>query len=199
MIAVPAALAQSTRSTARPKPFAEVSASAQRLRDSLAVRVAAPVSAAPSLLLPASAEQEAVLRDSLLALARSQLGTRYRFGAQSPGKAFDCSGLVRFVLSALRLDLPRTAARQALAGQRVDRDTTQLRPGDLLTFGRGQRVTHIGIYVGEGRFIHASSAKRSVVESTLGRGSWYLRHWLGARRVLASAESLSSAATQPHQ
>ena len=76
---------------------------------------------APALLLPASTEHEAVLRDSLLAIARSQLGTRYRLGAESPGKAFDCSGLVRIVLSALRLDLPHTAATQALAGQAMRR------------------------------------------------------------------------------
>lgn len=191
------AQAQSAGTTPQPKPFAELSASAQRLRDSLLVRVAGV--AAPSLLVPVSAEQEAALRDSVLAIARSQLGARYRLGAQSPGRAFDCSGLVRFVLSALRLDLPRTAASQALAGEAVERDTAQLRPGDLLTFGRGRRVTHIGIYVGEGRFIHASSAGQRVLESTLRSGSWYVRHWLGARRVVASAESVSSAAIQPHQ
>jgi cell wall-associated NlpC family hydrolase len=84
--------------------------------------------------------------------------------------------------------LPRTAATQALAGRALERDTAQLRPGDLLTFGRGQRVTHIGIYAGRGRFIHASSAGRSVVESLLRPGNWYARHWLGARRIVAEAD-----------
>lgn len=191
--------AQGTRATPRPRPFTELSASAQRLRDSLAARVGAAVAATPILIRPASAEHEAVLRDSLLAVARSQLGTRYRLGAESPGKAFDCSGLVRFVVSALRFDLPRTAATQALTGRAVERDTAQLRPGDLLTFGRGRRVTHIGIYVGEGRFIHASSAQRRVIESTLRRGSWYARNWLGVRRLLAAADSATAVDAQPHQ
>lgn len=193
------ARAQESRVIPRSKPFAEMSASARRLRDSLVERAGAVVAAAPALLRPASVAHEALLRDSVLAVARSQLGTRYQLGAQSPGKAFDCSGLVRFVLAALRLELPRTAATQALAGQSVERDTAQLRPGDLLTFGRGRRVTHIGIYVGGGRFIHASSSQRRVVESTLRNGSWYVRNWLGARRVLASADSASSASVQPQQ
>jgi cell wall-associated NlpC family hydrolase len=67
----------------------------------------------------------------------------------------------------------------------VPRDSAQLLPGDLLTFGRGKRITHIGIYVGNGRYVHASSRKRTVVEVPLPRvsgrgGQW----WRGARRIL---------------
>lgn len=183
----PAVRAQGASEVARPRAFAELSASAQRVRDSVRARVASRL--ADVLVRPGSVEQEARLRDSLVAAARAQLGTRYRLGAQHPGGAFDCSGLVRFVLSALHLDLPRTARDQALAGQPIARDTAQLRPGDLLTFGTG-RVTHIGIYVGDGRFIHASSSRRQVVESYLGaRGSWFARNWLGVRRVVAAADA----------
>lgn len=174
----------------RPKPFARISESAQRVRDSVALRLGAALTI-PSLLLPVSAEHEAVLRDSITAAARAQLGARYRYGAESPQRGFDCSGLVRFVLAALRIDLPRTARTQALAGVAVDKDTTQLRPGDLLTFGRGKRVTHIGIYVGEGRFIHASTSKRRVVESALTERGWFGRHWLGVRRVVATTDATS--------
>jgi cell wall-associated NlpC family hydrolase len=183
--------AQRDEEASQARPFSALSESARRLGDSLAARLGSAMAAGAAPIQPASAEHEALLRDSLLAIARSQLGTRYRLGAQNPGRAFDCSGFVRFVLSVLQLELPRTAATQALVGQPVERDTARLRPGDLLTFGRGRHVTHIGIYVGAGRFIHASSAGRSVIESLLSRGNWYSRHWLGARRVVATAEPAS--------
>ena len=104
------------------------------------------------------------LRDSLVAVARAQIGTRYVFGGTSP-KGFDCSGLVRYVMSALKVELPRTAAQQARIGDEVSTDPSRLRPGDLLTFGkRGQRgVSHIGIYVGQGRYVHASSVAGRVM------------------------------------
>jgi cell wall-associated NlpC family hydrolase len=90
-----------------------------------------------------------------------------------------------------RLSLPRTANSQSFAGQAVPRDVAMLRPGDLLTFGKGKRVTHIGIYVGDGRLVHASTGKRRVVETTIGEAtSWFSRHWLGARRLLATADTL---------
>jgi cell wall-associated NlpC family hydrolase len=97
---------------------------------------------------------------------------------------------VKFVLSLLQLELPRTARGQSLVGMPVERDTARLRPGDLVTFGPGKRVTHIGIYVGDGRIVHASVGQRAVVEATMtSRGSWFARHWLGARRLLALADS----------
>jgi hypothetical protein len=115
--------------------------------------VARPVDAAPSASF--GAPGQALLRDSLVARARAQLGRRYVLGGESPERGFDCSGLVRYVLAALHLPLPRTAAQQARAGEMVPKDTARLRPGDLLTFGRGTRVTHIGIYVGNGKMLHA--------------------------------------------
>src|SRR5579862_7181757 len=99
------------------------------------------------------------LRDSIVAVVRAQLGRKYRRGGESPEHGFDCSGLVHYVMSALKIDLPRTAKDQAKVGMRLPRDSTQLLPGDLLTFGFDKKgVSHIGIYVGDGRFVHASSA-----------------------------------------
>ena len=115
------------------------------------------------------------MRDSVVVLARSQIGTRYRFGGTTPKGGFDCSGFVRYVLGALKVALPRTAAQQATIGADVPKDTTRLRPGDLLTFGRGDRVTHIGIYVGDGRYVHASPKAGRVIETSLdanGRRRW---------------------------
>ena len=127
------------------------------------------------------------VRDSLVALARAQLGRRYRHGGESPARGFDCSGLVAYVLATLHLTIPRTAAQQATTGSEVVKDTAQLRPGDLLTFGRGKRITHIGIYVGNGRFVHASSRAGRVVESNLFRApAPGIKPWRGVRRLVAA-------------
>lgn len=122
--------------------------------------------------------------DSAVALARGQLGRRYIYGAEGK-RGFDCSGLVRYVLRSLSIDAPRTAHLQAKLGASVPLDTAHLRPGDLLTFGTRTRVTHIGIYVGNGRFVHASSGAGRVVERPLlRRPARGIKPWIGARRVL---------------
>ena len=132
------------------------------------------------------------MRDSIVVVARSQIGTRYRFGGTSPTSGFDCSGFVRYVLGALKLALPRTAAEQAAFGAKVPKDTTRLRPGDLLTFGRGGRVTHIGIYVGDGRYVHASPTAGRVIETSLARSeSPLVKIWRGGRRLLADRDWLA--------
>lgn len=106
------------------------------------------------------------LTDSLVKRAREQLGRRYRYAAASPERGFDCSGLVKYVLSAVGVNLPHSAAQIARRGESVSADTTELRPGDLLMFGRGrsQRISHVGIYVGDGKMIHASTSRRRVIE-----------------------------------
>ena len=139
-------------------------------------------------------ESAASLRDSLVAFARAQLGKRYVRGGQSPEKGFDCSGLVKYVMAAFRLDLPRTARLQAKTGVALGRDTTVLRPGDLLTFGRNKEgVSHIGIYIGDGRFIHASSVAGRVIESRVNRPpSKLIKPWKGSRRVIAVDDSAAA-------
>lgn len=125
------------------------------------------------------------MRDSVVAVARSQIGTRYRFGGTTPTGGFDCSGFVRYVLSAFKVALPRTAAQQAAIGADVPKDTTRLQPGDLLTFGKGKLITHIGIYVGDGRYVHASPKAGRVIETSLGRTeSPLVKIWRGGRRLL---------------
>jgi cell wall-associated NlpC family hydrolase len=139
------------------------------------------------------------LRDSLVALARAQVGRRYVFGGETPERGFDCSGLVQYLLAAFDAKVPRTAAQQARAGARLGRDTTRLRPGDLLTFGRGARASHIGIYVGDGRFVHASSKAGRVIESPLNRPpAKGIKPWRDARRVLALEDSLGADSTAIH-
>jgi len=140
------------------------------------------------------------MRDSVVVLARAQIGKRYRFGGTTPRGGFDCSGLVRYVLGALQIALPRTAAQQAAVGADVPKDTTSLRPGDLLTFGKGSRVTHIGIYVGDGRYVHASPKAGRVIETSLARTtSPLVKIWRGGRRLLADATGApdSTSSTTP--
>jgi len=127
-------------------------------------------------------------RDSLVRAARSQVGARYRLGAMQPGLAFDCSGLVRWVAGLFKAELPRTASQQALLGVEVPKDTAQLLPGDFLYFGSRRHITHIGIYVGGGKYIHAARPGKGVIESDLARTK--ATFWQGARRLFIDADSL---------
>jgi cell wall-associated NlpC family hydrolase len=147
----------------------------------------------PTIALP---QMTLGVRDSVARVSRAQLGTRYRLGAIQPGRRFDCSGLVQYVMSVFHVLLPRTAAEQARLGVAVPRDTAQLLPGDILTFGRGKRITHVGIYVGDGRYVHASSRKRTVVEVPLPEpGTRQGRLWRGVRRVLMEAQATDAGST----
>jgi len=156
----------------------------------LAASLLVPLSQSQAQDKPFAAMSHTLLagRDSLVRLAREQVGLRYRLGAVRPGLAFDCSGLVKWLLAAFDFQIPRTAAQQARVGVAVPRDTAKLLPGDLLFFGRGTRVTHIGIYVGEGKYIHAANRRKGVIESEIGRASpaW----WKGVRRVLFDPDSV---------
>ena len=144
----------------------------------------------PFQAMSASAES---MRDSIVAFARAQLGRKYVRGGETPEKGFDCSGLVKYIMAAFHLDVPRTARQQATTGLALTRDTSGLRPGDLLTFGRPKAgVSHIGIYVGEGHFIHASSVAGRVIESPVDRKpSKLIKPWQGARRIVTPNDSIA--------
>lgn len=148
----------------------------------------------PLQAMSASAE---ALRDSLVAVARAQVGSRYVRGGQSPKRGFDCSGLVKYVLSAFNLEVPRTARQQATVGAAVVRDTSQLLPGDLLTFGRPRAgVSHIGIYVGNGRMVHASLKAGRVIETSIARGPIRRKPWRGVRRLFADPDTTTVVASR---
>ncbi|MCU0625854.1 MAG: C40 family peptidase [Gemmatimonadaceae bacterium] len=131
-----------------------------------------------------------LLRDSVVSLARQQLGTAYVLGAQTPGRAFDCSGLVRYVMSWINVRLPRTANEQAYTGIAVGRQLDRFKPGDLLTFGTGRRITHIAVYVGDGKYVHASRPGVGVIESVLNPNA---RRFRGAVRLVADASDTTTA------
>jgi len=119
---------------------------------------------------------------TVLQKALTLLGTPYRWGGTSPEKGFDCSGLVSYVFrNSLGIELPRVSRDQAEAGELVQ-DKSKLNVGDLVFFGRRGRVDHVGIYVGEGRFVHAPSTGKDVMVSSLDSGYWS-RKYMQARRV----------------
>jgi cell wall-associated NlpC family hydrolase len=120
---------------------------------------------------------------NLLQHALALLGTPYRWGGTGTD-GFDCSGLVGYVFrSALGIELPRVSRDMVNSGQLVS-DRSKLSPGDLVFFGthHGKRVDHVGIYVGEGRFLHAPRTGRDVTVSSMASGYWSDKY-MEARRV----------------
>ena len=116
---------------------------------------------------------------TIAAVAASLVGTPYHFGG-ADGAGFDCSGLARYVHERVGLVIPRTAAEQQRAAHPVA--LGQLARGDLVFVGlRGHGVDHVGIYAGDGRFIHAPRAGLAVTYGDLDHG-FYARHLSGAGR-----------------
>ena len=177
--------------------------SADQLRHSgaLSDAVAAPVAAVPeprielfaadvSKLIAAKGEPSLIPADtsgrvqSLLKRAMALLGTPYRWGGTSPDGGFDCSGLVGYVFrTALGIELPRVSRDMASkADAELVAAREELRQGDLVFFGLKGRVNHVGIYVGEGRFLHSPSRGKDVRVDSLLTGYWANRY-LSGRRV----------------
>ncbi|MGV8942767.1 C40 family peptidase [Thermomonas sp.] len=121
--------------------------------------------------------------NAVLMRAISLVGTPYRYGGNTPESGFDCSGLVNYVYrDMLDLRLPRTSRElAAVQGPRIA--PMQLASGDLVFFGNGDDVSHVGIYVGEGRFVHAPNSGGTVRLDRLD-SSWWRDHYSGARRLL---------------
>jgi cell wall-associated NlpC family hydrolase len=123
----------------------------------------------------------------VLATAERYLGTRYRYGGESPGAGFDCSGFVQYVFGRNGVDLPRTSRQQASAGHSLPARMDSLRPGDLMLFSsRGRGIDHVAIYVGDQRMLHSSAGAGKVLyeDLTTARGRWYLARHVASRRVL---------------
>lgn len=121
--------------------------------------------------------------NAVLMRAISLVGTPYRYGGNSPDTGFDCSGLINYVFrDVLDLRLPRST-RELAAWQGPRIDPARLAGGDLVFFGSNGQVTHAGIYVGEGRFVHAPSSGGTVRMDRLDGPYWRARY-SGAKRVL---------------
>ncbi|MCX7896673.1 MAG: C40 family peptidase [Rhodocyclaceae bacterium] len=148
----------------------------------------------PKPALALSEHSEALLSRTLdgveatLATALEFLGIRYRRGGATPETGFDCSGFVRYVFTrTLGLDLPRSAKAMSQRGEPVV-DPSELKPGDLVFFNTMRRAfSHVGIYLGDGWFVHAPRAGGRVRIESIHETYWS-RRYNGARRLLASDE-----------
>lgn len=114
--------------------------------------------------------------------AMSLIGIHYRRGGTSPQNGLDCSGLVRYVFrEANGTELPRTSAEMSKLGEQVDK--SQLQPGDLVFFNTLKRTfSHVGIYLGDNKFIHAPSSGGTVRIESMDLSYWKAR-FNGARRI----------------
>jgi cell wall-associated NlpC family hydrolase len=135
----------------------------------------APPPATPEVATPAPRAPSAPIESanpvghSVVEAALAMLGAPYRYGGASPA-GFDCSGLVQFAYRAAGIDLPRTTESQLDAADRID--LRERRAGDLLFFRIESKISHVGIYVGDGEFVHAPSSGRRVSLETLGDPYW---------------------------
>jgi len=125
---------------------------------------------------------------TLASTALKFLGVKYRYGGDAPGEGFDCSGLVAYAAEkSLGLKLPRTARRQAQEGISVDRD--DLRRGDLVFFNTlGRRFSHVGIYLGNHKFVHAPRTGATIRVESMDVAYWRKRY-NGARRLKAQPDT----------
>jgi cell wall-associated NlpC family hydrolase len=122
----------------------------------------------------------------VLETANQYIGIPYAWGGNTPETGFDCSGFTKYVFARQGIRLPRTSREQARVGDGVALDFAALLPGDLLLFAEpDEAVSHVAIYVGNGRIIHASSAMGAVSYLDLGgnRAAWYLQNMVAVRRV----------------
>ena len=131
-----------------------------------------------SLQTPSRSESQI---DAVLRRAIAQIGTPYAYGSTGDG-SFDCSGFTAYSYKAANIELPHSSLGQASLGTHVDRD--KLCKGDLLIFNNpaNTRIGHVGIYIGENNFIHASTSRGVTITSL--DDSYYAKRYVGARRIL---------------
>jgi cell wall-associated NlpC family hydrolase len=150
---------------------------------------ATAVAAAPDAAVEEVSDEDVVVRVPAAAgaavanLAQGYVGSRYRWGGTSPA-GFDCTGFVQFVYGQFGVSLPHDEAGQLAIGAPVGSD--ELEPGDVLVFANTYRrgLSHVGIYVGAGQFVHAADERHGVTVSDLWDGYWWPR-LVGATRAVA--------------
>ena len=132
---------------------------------------------------PIQSHQQINSKNKAISIAKKQLKVRYRWGGTTPKRGFDCSGLTQYAFNKANISLPRTAASQYKNTQRVA--LSQLQTGDLIFFHtrrrKSKRVDHVGIYLGDNKFIHAPRRGKTVSITSL--NTYWKRKVVGAGRV----------------
>lgn len=119
--------------------------------------------------------------DKLISIAKAQLGKPYVYGSTGP-KGFDCSGFTTYVFRQMGISLPRVASSQAYGGTRVNK--ADLQKGDLVFFNTYGGISHVGIYIENGTFIHASSYSGGGVKTDNINSKYYATRYVTAARYL---------------
>jgi cell wall-associated NlpC family hydrolase len=171
--------------TWKPPTEAELTELAQAVK---AADTASPaVAAAPDA--PEARKADESIKDRLLRVARGMLSVPYRFGGTTLW-GLDCSGFVQKTFAFLDLDLPRSAREQFREGAKVAKE--DLSPGDLVFFRTYAKYpSHVGIYLGDNRFVHASSRERKVTVESLDT-PYYVKRYIGAKRLLLEESDLQN-------
>jgi cell wall-associated NlpC family hydrolase len=141
--------------------------------------VYSPARAAPSVVNHGA--QARTPGFSVAELAMDMIGTPYRYGGANPKQGFDCSGLVFYTFSQTGLSIPRTSQAQFKAARKISIE--QADRGDLVFFQDQEKLSHVGIYLGDGRFVHAPASGRSVSVASLAE-PYYQRHLVAVGRLL---------------
>ena len=144
----------------------------------------APAPAPAPAETPAPAAESSDLGQRIATYAQKYLGYRYVYGGAAPSTGFDCSGLTSYVAKQFGFSIGRTANAQLSAGTYVSR--ADLKPGDIVLFERtytsSERATHAGIYIGNGKFIHAANTRKGVIISSLDE-TYYSTRFICGRRL----------------
>ena len=120
-------------------------------------------------------------RGNIVSTANKYVGVPYKSGGATP-RGFDCSGFVLYVYKQNRINMPRTAEAQYKSGKKIS--AKSLRPGDLVFFQTsGKRISHVGIYLGKGRFVHAPGTGKKTSYASLANVYWK-KHYRGAATYL---------------
>jgi len=109
-------------------------------------------------------------RQKMMKVAYQSLGSPYKWAGKNPREGFDCSGLMYYTYQQSGINIPRTAAQQRDASRTISQQ--QLVPGDMIFFKTGKRTNHVGIYTGNGEFIHASTGSKRVKKDKLHYQYW---------------------------
>jgi cell wall-associated NlpC family hydrolase len=124
---------------------------------------------------------DAAVGGAIAEIAIDMVGTRYQFGGTDPSQGFDCSGLVFYAYGRAGYEVPRTSRELFRAVRRIALDEAY--PGDLMFFQDQAKLSHVGIYIGDGRFVHAPASGADVAIASL-ESAYYREHLVAVGRLL---------------